>query len=164
MNDHTLPFDPDQFMNQTIDEPMSTQLQSVPEGEYTAMIGDFDSSAFKSVTVTNRTTNLTQDRPVLEVPFLIQDDALKAKLGREQVTHRETYWLDLRADGQLDTGPDKNVRLGQLRASLGQNSPGPWAPSMLRNMGPLRIKIVTTTDKKDPDKKYTNISRYAKNS
>ena len=91
---HSLPFDPDAFMTQTIDEPMATQLQSVPEGEYTAMIGDFDSSAFKSITVTNKTTNLTQDRPVLNVPFLIQDDALKAKLGREQVTHRETYWLE----------------------------------------------------------------------
>jgi hypothetical protein len=161
-DDTKLPFDPDQFMNQTVDEPMATNLQSVPEGEYTAMVGDFDRSAFKTVTVTNKTTQLSQDRPVLEVPFLIQDDVLKAKLGREQVTHRETYWLDLRADGQLDTGPDKNVRLGQLRAALDQNKPGPWAPSMLRNMGPLRIKIVQTSDKKDPDKKYTNISRYAK--
>jgi hypothetical protein len=162
MSDTTIPFDADQFMNQTIDEPMATQLQSVPAGEYTAMIGDFDSSAFKTVTVTNKTTGLSQGRQVLEVPFLIQDDALKAKLGREQVTHRETYWLDIRPDGLLDTGPDKNVRLGQLRSVLGQNSAGPWAPSMLRNMGPLRIKIATTSDKQDPDKKYTNISKYAK--
>lgn len=163
MTDSTLPFDPDAFMNQTIDDPMSTQLMGVPEGEYTAMVGDFDSSAFRTVAVTNKQTNLTQDRPVLEVPFLIQDDALKAKLGREQVTHRETYWLDIAADGRLDTGPDKNVRLGQLRNVLGQNQNGvPWAPSMLRNMGPLRIVIKTTSDKRDPDKKYTNISKYAK--
>jgi len=158
-----LPFDPDQFMNQTVDEPMATHLQSVPDGEYTAMVGDFDSTAFKTVTVTNKQSGLSQDRPVLEIPFAIQDDALKAKLGREQVTHRETFWLDIRADGQLDTGPDKNVRLGQLRNVLGQNSPNvPWAPSMLRNMGPLRIKIVSTTDKRDPDRKFTNITRYAK--
>jgi hypothetical protein len=163
MNESTIPFDPDSFMNQTVDEPMATALQGVPEGEYTAMIGDFDSSAFRTVTVTNKTSGLSQDRPVLEVPFVIQDDALKAKLGREQITHRETYWLDLKADGQLDTGPDKNVRLGQLRTALNQNTKGtPWAPSMLRNMGPVRIKITQTSDKRDPDKKYTNISRYAK--
>jgi hypothetical protein len=162
MSDTTIPFDADAFMNATIDEPMATQLQSVPEGEYVAMIGDFDSSAFKTITVTNKSTGLSQDRPVLEVPFLIQDDALKAKLGREQVTHRETYWLDIRPDGLLDTGPDKNVRLGQLRNVLGQNKAGPWAPSMLRNMGPVMIKIKTTSDKNDPDKKYTNISKYAK--
>ena len=162
MNDSST-FDPDAFMNATVDAPLATNLQGVPEGEYTAVIGDFDSSAFRSVTVTNKTTGLSQDRPVLEVPFVIQDDALKAKLGREQITHRETFWLDIDANGKLDTGPDKNVRLGQLRNALGQNAAGtPWAPSMLRNMGPVRIVIKTTSDKRDPDKKYTNISKYAK--
>jgi hypothetical protein len=162
---HTMPdtFDPDSFMNTHVDAPMATALQSVPEGEYTAMIGDFDSTAFRQVAVTNKTTGLSQDRPVLDVPFVIQDDALKAKLQREQVTHRETFWLDLTADGRLDTGPDRNVRLGQLRAALGQNVAGmPWSPSMLRNMGPVRIVIKQTVDKQDPDKKYTNITKYAK--
>jgi hypothetical protein len=159
---NSIPFDADAFMNATIDEPLATSLQGVPEGEYVAMIGDFDSSAFKTINVTNKQTGLSQGRQVLEIPFLIQDDALKAKLGREQISHRETYWLDIRPDGTLDTGPDKNVRLGQLRAVLNQNKAGPWAPSMLRNMGPVLIKIKTTSDKNDPDKKYTNISKYAK--
>ena len=104
MNDTTLPFDPDQFMNQTIDEPMATQLQSVPAGEYTAMIGDFDSTAFKTVKVTNKTTQLSQDRPVLEVPFLIQDDALKVKLGREQARHT------CRCTPRHATGPERQTR------------------------------------------------------
>jgi hypothetical protein len=162
MNDQT-PFDPDTFMNQTVDEPMATNLAGVPEGEYTAMIGDFDSKAFRTINVTDKVTGGTHARPVLEIPFSILDDALKAKLGREQVTHRETYWLDLGPDGKLDTGPDKNVRLGQLRKVLGQNEANtPWAPSMLRNMGPLKVMIKTTSDKRDPEKKYTNITRYAK--
>jgi len=155
MNDQV--FDADAFMNTQVDDAMSTALSGVPEGEYVAMVGDFDSSAFKTITTKNGA------RPVLEVPFVIQDEALKAKLGREQVTHRETYWLDFTEDGRLDTGPDKNVRLGQLRNVLGQNVAGqPWSPSMLRNMGPLRIAIKTTADKNDPEKKYTNISKYAK--
>lgn len=150
-------FDADAFMNNTIDAPMATQLQGVPEGEYVAMVGDFDSTAFKTINTKKG------ERPVLEIPFMIQDDALKAKLGREQIVHRETYWLDFTADGKLDTGPDKNVRLGQLRNVLGQNTPNaPWAPSMLKNMGPLKIAIKTTSDKDDPEKKYTNISKYAK--
>ena len=153
----TTTFDPDAFMNMTVDAPMATNLSGVPEGEYTAMIGDFDSTAFRTV------TTKTGDRPVLEVPFVINDDALKAKLGRESITHRETYWLDMNAEGKLDTGMDKNVRLGQLRQALNQNNPSvPWSPSMLRNMGPVRIVIKTTSDKKDPEKKYTNITRYAK--
>ena len=160
---NAMPFDPDSFMNATVDAPMATSLASVPEGEYTAMIGDFDSTAFRTVTVTNKQSGLSQDRPVLDVPFIIQDAALKAKLQRETVTHKETFWLDLTADGRLDTGPDRNVRLGQLRNALNQNSPSvPWSPSMLRNMGPVRISIKTTSDKNDPDRKYTNITKYAK--
>lgn len=154
MNDQV--FDADAFMNDTIDAPMETQLSGVPDGEYVAMIGDFDSSAFKTITTKNG------DRPVLEIPFMIQDDALTAKMGRA-ATHRETYWLDFDDNGKLAVGPDKNTRLGQLRSALGQNVAGsPWAPAMLRNMGPLRIAIKTKTDSKDPDKKYTNITKYAK--
>jgi hypothetical protein len=164
MNDETQDqgtFDADAFMNSTIDEPMATALSSVPDGEYTAMVGDFDSSAFKTIEYTDQKSQLPVKRQVLEVPFVVDDEALKAKLGREQVVHRETFWLDFTPDGKLDTGPDKNVNLGKLRACLGQNGNGPWAPTMLRNMGPMRIKIVSRQDKKDPEKKYTNITKYA---
>lgn len=151
-------FDVDAFMSTNVDAPMATALSGVPEGEYVAMVGDFDSSAFKTITTKNG------PRPVLEIPFPIQDEALKAKLGRDVVTHRETYWLDfVPGTATLDTGPDKNVRLGQLRNALGQNAPGQsWSPTMLKNMGPLRIAIKTTSDRNDPEKKYTNIVKYAK--
>lgn len=154
------PFDADAFMNSTYDEPMATSMQGMPDGEYTAMVGDFDSSALKTVNTKNG------ERKVLEIPFLLQDNdgSLQAKLGpRDQYLHRESYWLDFDESGRLSSGPDKNVRLGQLRAALGQNEAGkPWAPAMMRNMGPLRIAIKTTSDKNDPDKKYTNISKYAR--
>lgn len=154
-------FDADVFMNTTVDEPMATALSSVPEGEYVAMIGDFTSEAFKTIEYKDQKGNDIK-RQVLEVPFLIDDAALKAQLGREQVTHRETYWLDFDANGRLDTGPDKNVSLGKLRECLDQNGNGPWAPSHLRNMGPMKIVIKTRSDKRDPEKKYTNITKYAK--
>lgn len=157
ITDTTTTFDADAFMTTQVDDAMATSLSTF-EGEFTAMVGDFDSSAFKTVTTKNG------PRAVLEIPFLLQDDALKAKLGREQLTHRETYWLDFVAGtSQLDTGEDKNVRLGQLRKVLDQNQKGvPWSPSMLRNMGPLKIAIKTTSDKNDPEKKYSNITKYAK--
>lgn len=163
MNDQTQgsSFDADVFMNTTVDEPMATALASVPDGEYTAMVGDFTSEAFKTINYVDKKTQQPVARQVLEVPFIIDDDSLKAQLGREQVVHRETYWLDFDANGKLDTGPDKNVSLGKLRDCLGQNTNAPWAPAMLRNQGPLRIKIVTRADKHDPDKKYTNITKYA---
>lgn len=161
MNDTT--FDADAFMNTAVDAPMATAMSGVPEGEYVAMVGDFDSSAFKSISYTDKKSGQQVNRQVLEIPFVIDDANLKAQLGREQVTHRESYWLDFDANGKLDTGPDKNVNLGKLRDALGQNVAGQsWAPAMLRNMGPLKIVIKTRSDKNDPEKKYTNITKYAK--
>jgi len=161
MNDQTSTFDADAFMNTQVDEPMATQLSSIPEGEYISMVGDFTSEAFKTITYKDKKTGADVVRQVLEVPFPIQDAALEATLGRPPV-HRESFWLDFDANGRLDTGPDKNVNLGKLRDALGQNSNGPWSPSMLRNMGPLKIVIKTRSDKNDPEKKYTNITKYAK--
>lgn len=162
MNDQTnSPFDADAFMNDQVDEPMATELASVPDGEYTAMIGDFDSSALKTIEYKDKQGN-DVSRPVLVLPFIVDDAALKAQMQREQIVHRETFWLDfLPGSSKLDTGPDKNVNLGKLRACLGQNGNGPWSPSMLRNMGPIRIKIATRQDRNNPDKKYTNITKYA---
>lgn len=156
------PFDADSFMNETVDAPMATQLESVPDGEYVAVIGDFTSEAFKTIEINDK-KNPGQKIPrqVFEVPFIIQNDELKAKLERDTIVHRETYWLDFDGNGKLATGPDKNVRLGQLRAALDQNVPG-WNPGMLRNQGPLLIAIKSKSDKNDPDKKYTNITKYAK--
>lgn len=154
-------FDADAFMNTTVDEPMATQLSSVPEGEYVAMIGDFTSEAFKTITFKDKKTGADVSRQILEVPFNIDDAALEAHLGRKP-THRESYWLDFNTNGALDTGPDKNVQLGKLRDAIGQNGNGPWSPAMLRNMGPVKIVIKTRSDKIDPEKKYTNITKYAK--
>lgn len=160
------PFDADSFMTTTFDDAMATTMTAIPDGEYTAIIGDFTSEALKTVTTGKG------ERKVLEVPFVLRDEDgnLAAKLGtREQYVHRESYWLDFNANGGLDTGPDKNVRLGQLRAALGQNEKGvPWAPAMLRNAGPVKIAIKSTPAKpkpgepQDPDKKYTNITKYAR--
>lgn len=159
------PFDADAFMNTTVDAPMATQLQSIPDCESVAVIGDFTSEALKTITYKDKKTGQDVSRRVLEVPFILQSDELKAKMQRDNVVHRESYWLDFDANGRLDTGPDKNVSLGKLRAVLGQNQPGvPWAPGMLRNCGPLlvSIKSKSANDPTDPDKKYTNIAKYAK--
>jgi hypothetical protein len=163
MNEQTT-FDADAFMNDTVDAPMATTMSSVPDGEYQAVIGDFTSEALKTIEFNDKKNpGQKTSRQVLEVPYIIQDAALAAKMEREQVVHRETYWLDFDANGKLATGPDKNVRLGQLRAALGQNSAG-WSPSHLRNMGPLliAIKSKSANDPTDPEKKYTNITKYAK--
>lgn len=165
MNDQTQAstFDADAFMQEQVDAPMATKLSTIPDWEGQAVIGDFTSEALKTIDYKDK-KGADVSRQVLEIPFILQDEALRVKMDRQEFpVHRETFWLDFDANGKLATGPDKNVRLGQLRAALGQNQPG-WAPGMLRNMGPvlIAIKSKSAKDPTDPEKVYTNITKYAK--
>lgn len=149
-------FDADAFMNANVDAPMATSMQATPEGEYQATIDNFDSSALRTVKTKNG------DKQILTIPFVINDVALQEKLKRTApVVHREDFWLDFDDNGQLGTGADQNVRLGQLRAAVGQNA-GAWSPAMLRGAGPLMIAIKHRSDPNDPEKKYAGISKYSK--
>jgi hypothetical protein len=149
-------FDADSFMNSNVDAPMQTQMAKVPEGEYQAMIDNFDNAtAIRTVQVKGI------DRKILEIPFVIQDVNLQAKLKRDRVVHRESFWLDFDENGRLGTGPDQNINLGRLRAALDQNNAG-WNPSMLKGAGPVMIVVKHKPNPQDSENPYVNISKYAK--
>lgn len=137
------PFDAAAFMNATIDEPLATEYILPPIAEYRAMIDDFDEKAFETFEGDSKQKpgeKWTMTK--FNCPVILLDDALAAKLGREKVVVRCQMILDFTDDGQLDFGPNKNVKLGQLREALGQNIKGqPWAPSLLKGAGPLMAKI-----------------------
>ncbi len=151
-------FDADAFMNSNVDAPMQTQMQKVPEGEYQAMIDNFENaSAIRTVETKNG------PKQVMTVPFVIQDVNLQQKMKRDRIVHREDFWLDFDENGRLATGPDSNINLGRLRAALGQNAPGqPWGPNMLKGAGPLMIVVKHKPNPQDSENPYVNISKYAK--
>ena len=97
-----------------------------------------------------------------EIPIEITDQRAKDLLKRDKVLTRYRFFLDLRSDGSLDTGQDKNVKLGQLRAAVGQNGPQPWNFGMLRGAGPFLARVKQTSDKKDPEVKYAEVTRVTK--
>lgn len=131
-------FDASSFMEQTIDAPMSTEVEQVPEGEYRAMIDDFDASAFRTFTSQKNGKDFT----IFSPPFILQDDALAAKLGRERlVVYHKGMFLDFDDKGGLDTSKGKNVQLGQLRDATGQNAGGPWGFGQLKGAGPVMVKV-----------------------
>lgn len=137
-------FDPSAFVDQNVDGPLETQLKPIPPGEYLAMIGDFnfDEKTFRRVETKNG------ERTIFRCPLVINDEELKAKLGRETLIINHDIWLDTEDDGiTLKTGGDNNVRLGQLRAAVGQNGSGAWNFGSLRNAGPVRIQ---TSLRRDP--------------
>ena len=138
-------FDPDTFLGQETDQIMDTHFKPVPEGEYTAMI---DTVVAKEV----------NDTPVLDITYVILDEAIKVEMNSERVSVRQSIFVEMEDDGRIALGDNKNVKLGKLREALGQNS-GIWSPSKLAGAGPVKIKTVNKPDKVDPETIYSNVQR-----
>jgi hypothetical protein len=155
-------FDASAFLNQTVDGPMSTSIPAVPEGEYKMIVSSDGDIAewFSTANWNDKNTGEAKSVPTVTIPVEIVDDALRAKLGREKVTCRIKMFLDMK-DGKLDTSEGKNVRLGALRAAVGQNVPG-WNFAQLKGAGPFIGRVTQTSDKKDPEIKYSEVTRVSK--
>lgn len=137
-------FDANEFMQGQMDKPLDTEFTLVPISEYMATIDDFDSSAFEVINFEYKKgerKGTPGSMTKATIPFVIQDDRVKAELGRDKVTISKQLILDLEEDGKtLATGPNKNIELGRIRAAVGQDK-GPWSFSMLRGAGPLMVKV-----------------------
>jgi hypothetical protein len=158
-------FDPDTFMQQTVDHPLETEYLSVPPGEYVATIDDFTSKAIERIDFEYKTGERAGTPGVmvkLTIPFIVQDETVKAEMQREKVVVSKQIILDLDEAGGIDWGKNKNVELGRVRAAVGQNVDGqPWSIEKLRGAGPVMIKVVHTEfERKDKTKgKRTEVER-----
>ena len=142
-------FDAETFMAATTTETNDTTVQPVPPGEYQAQIEKLD---FRTINGKDGS-----DKYALDVTYDILDDSVKSALGRDKVTARQTVWIDLTSQGQIDTGKGKNIGLGKLRAAAGFNQAGQaFAPAMLNG---AIVKIVTglRADRNDPSIQYTDV-------
>lgn len=125
-------FDPETFMHTEVSGEMETKYTPVPEADYESSIDTID------------IRKITTDRGaaiVLDVNHLINDSALAEKMGMERLTVRQGIFLDVEPDGRIALGPNKNVKLGRLRAAIGQNKAGAWNFAMLEGAGPLMISV-----------------------
>lgn len=153
------PFDPNAFMDMPAD-PMATKFENPNEGDYIFLV---ESLKFDEMKWTDK-DGIDRSAPLLRLDCIMQDAgngaAEKARLGRDKLTVRCDIMIDLNAQGQFDFGPNKNVKLGQLRAALKQNVPG-WTPRSLVGAGPFVGKVTHRADKKNPEIKYAEITRFA---
>lgn len=169
MNDgQGLPFDPDAFMQQEVDAPMSTEVRLPPKKEYQATIGDFTSDAVEVFNFTYRNGPKTGEpgsMTKVTIPFVLNDPAVAADLDRTELKAEAQIILDIDpSTGGLDFRPDKNVTLGRLRTAVGQNNPGErWNLQMLRGAGPLIVFLDHETIKgRAGEYKVARITRFAK--
>lgn len=138
-------FDADQFMNENVDAPLETEFKLVPAGEYPARIDDFTSEAIENFDFEyKRGPNAGQQGSMkkFSCPFVIDDAAVAASLGRDKLIVTKQMILDIDKDtGRLDFGVNKNIELGRIRLAVNQNNPGPWTISNLRGAGPVMVKV-----------------------
>lgn len=137
-------FDPDTFMQQTVDQPLATEFTLVPKGEYLASIDDFDKDSFEEIDFTYK-SGAKAGTPgkmfKFNCPFVINDDKVKTELGRDKVVIVKQIILDLDDNGALSFGTNRNVELGRIRDAVNQNGSGPWSPAQLRGAGPVMVKV-----------------------
>ena len=155
-------FDPASFMQQTVDGPIATQILRVAPGEYVAMIGEIDEKSFRQVKWTDKNDGTERAAVSMTIPFLIEDDKVKAAMGRDRVFVGGDQMLDFDSRGGISTDPGKNVLIGQTRAALGQNDEAGWTPARLSNQGPVVVKVVHQKNDKDPENPYVRVSKVTK--
>ena len=143
-------FDPENFMHQEVEAAMDTSFTPVPEGEYPAYVKDVGA---RTVTTKNGPS------PMLDITFAITDEEVAKELGMEEVSVRQSLFLDLTEDGLLAFDANSNVRLGRLRKALGQNVDGAaWAPSHMVGAGPVQV-LVGHRQAADGDEIYAEVRK-----
>ena len=151
-------FNPDDFMNQTVDQPLDHERTMVPPGEYQMRIGDFDRDAFETFEFTyQRGPNAGQEGKLhkFTCPIIVEDDTVKQKMGVETPMVYHQCTLDVDEHGKLLWGPNKNIALGQLRHATRQNDVGtPWSIGNLRGAGPFMGKVEHREGKRKDGSKF----------
>jgi hypothetical protein len=140
-------FDPENFLSTETDVVNETDYTPIPENEYNAVIKELKSDVTPS------------GSPVLNVIWSIDDQEVKDFTGMDDPTCRQSIWLDVNASGGLESGANKNVGLGKLRAALGQNDGSPWSPNHMVGQ-PARVLVKHTTNK-DTGAVYANVAQVA---
>lgn len=135
-------FNEDTFLDMQFNQAFSTEYPLCPIGDHISQLTD---AKLSKVTLADQSIVF-----VLEVMHNVQDF--------DGPNIRQGIWLDTTADGQgLDNSPGKNVQLGRLRESVGQNIDGQtWNPRMLIGRA-VKVKVGHRPDKKNPRILYNEI-------
>jgi len=108
-------FNVDAFQNAQFNDANSTEYVPVPVGEFPAVV---DKQAIRTA----------KSSVILDVTWKIDDEGVAKETGMANPTVRQSIFLDIGENGNLEFGKGKNVQLGRLREALGQNVAGtPWS-------------------------------------
>jgi hypothetical protein len=119
-------FDPNTFLNMTVEETNDTKSIPCPAGEYLALAEKVDIKTWSA-------RDGSSSGLKVDILWDIQDENVKALLGRDSVKVGQQQMLDLTDTGQLDMGKGKNIGLGRIREALNLNVAGqPFSFGMIQ--------------------------------
>lgn len=145
-------FDPQAFLTQTTGVKLDEQRELPAEGEYLAVAGE--------PKIEQKTNKEGKTFYTIEIPWEIQDQAELQRLGRDRLPVRQQGFLDVKDDGSLDFGKQKNITLGQIFAALGMND---GSGSISRIQGQMaRVKVSHRPDKNNSERVYAEVGRVTK--
>ena len=145
-------FDPNTFLNTTFTEANDTKSIPCPAGEYLALSEKVEVKTWQS-------RDGSASGLKVEILWDIQDENVKALLGRDSVKVSQQQMLDLTDEGGLDLGKGKNIGLGRIREALDLNTPGdPFSFGMIQG----RLAKVIVSHRTAGEDIYAEIKKIAK--
>lgn len=139
-------FNPRTFLQTTIEGSTSTKQILVPEGAYTGIAQEVTERCFRLIDTKNG------QQTVVDVNWQI-DDAEVVKITHRPVNRvRQTIFLDLTPEGNIDNAEGLNNGIGRLREAVGQNN-GSWNFAMLEG----HAALVEVTHSQSGDRTYANV-------
>lgn len=146
MNAALMNFDAELFESQVYEDANATKRSLLPEGTHRVKeILDLSIRPPREMTSKENGEKFWTS-PQVNLKVSMDSDLVRTTFGvkpGEECIHYIQIQLDIDENtGKLDMGPNKNVRLGQLRKALGQNIPGrPWSIPMMKGKGPFEVQI-----------------------
>lgn len=144
------------MLDMSVTGALDTKYTPVPVGDYLGLITEVGAQGGP------QKEDPTKAWLRYDYKIEVQDEGVKALLGRDKVTMTFGIMVDTTPEGGLDMGKGKNVQLGRFREALGQNSPSdPWNPRMPVGH-PIRISVKHEPGFKNPQELVGVISGVTK--
>jgi len=110
-------FDPEAFLDQTIDGANDTKVIPCPAGDFLGIVDSYKVRRWE------KKDDKTVNGVSLDIMWIVEDENARQETGRDKVLVKQSIGLDITPDNKIDLGKGKNVRLGRLRQALDLNQP-----------------------------------------
>lgn len=142
-------FNADALLDASYDESPPDHYTPITEGEYLLRV--------KTVNLRQGQSSDQRVFTILDLDMVVEDEKIKADLNMPEPMVRHSIFLDMKPDGTLDFGTNKNVKLGQFKKACGLREGKKWT---FRHFDGATCygKLKQEPDKNDPERIYNRVT------